>query len=176
MEHLVISRPDLTEHVPYYSRYIDLVRGDDILKTLSVQIDGSLALLRSIPSSKSAHRYAPEKWTVNEVVGHVIDSERVFAYRALTFARNDKSSLPGFEQDDWIRDSSFSSLPLAELTSEFEGVRRANIYLFQHLSREAWMRRGKANNAEVSVRALAFIIAGHELHHMNVLKSKYLQS
>jgi len=175
MESLVISKPDTSEHDPYYSRYIDLINGNDILKTLSVQIDGSLALLRSIPSSKSLHRYAPDKWSVNQVVGHIIDSERVFAYRALTFARNDKTSLPGFEQDDWIRGSSFDSFALAELISEFEGVRRANIYFFQHLSVDEWMRKGKANKADISVRALAYIIAGHELHHIQILKTKYLQ-
>ncbi len=175
MEHLVISRPEPNEHNPYYIRYISLVQGNDILKSLAQQIDGSLALLRSIPASESNHRYAPDKWSISEVVGHVIDTERVFAYRALTFARNDKASLPGFEQDDWIRGSSFSSFPLAELISEFECIRRANIYLFQHLTPEAWMRRGKANTAEVSVRALAYIIAGHELHHMQILRTKYLQ-
>ncbi len=175
MEQLVITRPEPTEHIPYYSRYIDLVQGSDILKILPKQIDGSLALLRSIPSSNSSYRYAPGKWSVNEVIGHVIDTERVFAYRALTFARNDRAPLPGFEQDDWIRGSTFNDLPLAQLISEFECVRRANIYLFQHLGPEAWMRRGTANKGEVTVRALAYIIAGHELHHMNILRTKYLQ-
>jgi hypothetical protein len=175
MENLVISKPESTEHDPYYSRYIDLVKSGDILKTLAIQIDGSLALLRSIPSSKSHYRYAPNKWSVNEVIGHIIDMERVFSYRALTFARNDKASLPGVEQDDWIRGASFDSFQLAELISEFEGVRRANIYFFQHLTAEEWMRRGKANNAEITVRALAYVIAGHELHHIHILKTKYLQ-
>ncbi len=176
MESLVISKPDENEHDPYYRRYIDLVHSNDILKTLSIQIDGSLALLRSIPSSKSLFRYAPDKWSVNQVVGHIIDSERVFAYRALTFARNDKTSLPGFEQEDWVRGSSFDSFALAELISEFEGVRRSNIYFFQHLTADEWLRQGKANNAGISVRALAYIIAGHELHHIHILKTKYLQS
>jgi hypothetical protein len=175
MESLVISKPEATEHTPYFSRYIDLVKSNDILKTLAIQIDGSLALLRSIPSSKSHYRYAPDKWSINEVIGHILDTERVFAYRAMTIARNDKASLPGFEQDDWIRGSSFDSFPLAELISEFECIRRANIYLFQHLTADAWMRRGKANNAEISVRALAYIIAGHEFHHIQILKTKYLQ-
>ena len=175
MESLVISKPEATEHDPYFSRYIDLVKSNDILKTLPIQIEGSLALLRSIPSSKSHYRYAPGKWSVNEVAGHLLDAERVFAYRAMTIARNDQVSLPGFEQDDWIRGASFDSCALAELVSEFECVRRANIYLFQHLSAEAWMRRGKANNVVTSVRALAYIIAGHELHHIQILKTKYLQ-
>jgi len=175
MESLIISKPEKSEHDPYYSRYIDLVKGNDIVKILAIQIDGSLALLRSIPTSKNHFRYASGKWSVSEVVGHIIDTERVFSYRALTFARNDKASLPGFEQDDWIRGASFNETPLAELVSEFECLRRANIYFFQHLASDAWMRRGKANDAEISVRALAYVIAGHELHHMQILKTKYLQ-
>ncbi len=175
MESLIIPKPEKSEHDPYYSRYIDLVKSNDILKTLAIQIDGSLALLRSIPTSRDHYRYAPDKWTVSEVVGHIIDTERVFAYRALTFSRNDRALLPGFEQDDWIRGASFDKTPLAELVSELECVRRANIYFFQHLAADAWMRRGKANNAEISVRALAYVIAGHELHHLQILKTKYLQ-
>src|SRR5512140_581140 len=111
MQHLVITKPDPAEHNPYYSRYIDLVQQQDILKVLPMQLDGTLASLRSIPDSKAGFRYAPDKWSVNELVGHVIDTERVFAYRALTFARNDRALLPGFEQDDWIRSASFASVP-----------------------------------------------------------------
>ena len=176
MQHLVITKPDPTEHDPYYSRYIDLIKQQDILKVLPVQLDGTLALLRSIPDSRASFRYAPDKWSINELVGHVIDTERVFAYRALTFARNDRTLLPGFEQDDWIRGGSYAAQALKELASEFECVRRSNIYLFQHLDNDAWMRRGKANSTEVSVRALAYIIAGHELHHRKQIEEKYLRS
>jgi hypothetical protein len=175
MAYLIITKPDASEHNPYYSRYIDLVSREDIIRVLSMQIDDTLSILRDIPDSRSDYRYAPDKWNIKEVVGHVIDTERVFAYRALTFARNDRSPLPGFEQDDWIRGACYAAQPLKELASEFESVRRSHIFLFQHLDPDAWMRRGMANNAEISVRALAYTIAGHELHHRQILQTKYLQ-
>ena len=111
---------------------------------------------------------------MNEVIGHIIDSERIFAARALRFARNDATPLPGFEQDDYVRNSKFDVYPVAELASELDSVRRATVFLFKHLEEPAWMRRGIANNAEVSVRALAYIIAGHELHHREMLRTRYL--
>jgi hypothetical protein len=111
---------------------------------------------------------------VNEVVGHLIDSERNFAFRALRFARNDAAPVPGFEQDDYVRNSTFDSYPLAELAAELEAVRQSTVFLFRHMDEAAWTRRGIANNAEVSVRALAYIIAGHERHHREVLLARYL--
>ena len=108
------------------------------------------------------------------MIGHLIDSERIFAARALRFARNDPAPLPGFEQDDYVRNSTFDGYPLSELASELEIVRQSTILLFRHIDEQAWTRRGVANNAEVSVRALAYIIAGHELHHREVLRSRYL--
>jgi hypothetical protein len=132
------------------------------------------AVLAGLPASISTYRYAPEKWSVNELIGHVIDSERIFAARALRFARNDPTPVPGFEQDDYVRNSNFDAFPLAELASEWNDVRRTTVALFKHLDEAAWMRRGVANNAEVSVRALAYIIAGHELHHREILHARYL--
>lgn len=176
MPYFVVTKPEASEYIPYFSRYIDLVRKEDIITVLSTQIDDSLAFLRQIPDAKGDFRYAANKWSIKEVLGHVIDTERVFAYRAMTFARNDRASLPGFEQDDWIRSASFDAEPFRELISEFECVRRANLYFFQHLDQNAWMRRGKANNGEISVRALAYVIAGHELHHRQQIKEKYLGS
>ncbi|PYO06808.1 MAG: DinB family protein [Gemmatimonadetes bacterium] len=132
------------------------------------------ALLGVLPPSVGTYRYAPEKWSVNEVIGHLIDSERIFGARALRFARNDPAPLPGFEQDDYVRNSTFDAYPLSELASELEIVRQSTIFLFRHIDEQAWTRRGVANNAEVSVRALAYIIAGHELHHREVLRSRYL--
>jgi DinB family protein len=168
------SRPAEGEFLPYYERYITLVPAGDVLATLDVQMSETQALLRAIPASIATYRYAPDKWSVNEIVGHVIDSERIFAARALRFARNDATPLPGFEQDDYVRNSRFDAYPLAELASELDSVRESTIYLFKHLEEPAWMRRGVANNAEVSVRALAYIIAGHELHHRNILSTRYL--
>jgi hypothetical protein len=174
MAEQTIGRPDASEFAPYYSRYVDLIRGDDIIKTLSAQIDRTVWLLRSLSDSKADFRYAPDKWNVKEVVGHMSDTERVFAYRALSFARNDKATLPGMEQDDWVRASSSGTQQLAELVSEFECVRRSNLYFFQHLSPDAWMRRGTASGREFTVRAIAYIIAGHEQHHIQILQSRYL--
>jgi hypothetical protein len=168
------TKPDKSEYLPYYERYISLVPEGDVVSTLAGQIGETLALLRGLPASVSTYRYAPDKWSVNELVGHLIDSERIFAGRALRFARNDSAPLPGFEQDDYVRNATFDAYPLSELASEFEAVRQSTLYLFKHLDEEAWTRRGIANNAEVSVRALAYITAGHELHHRNVLRSRYL--
>jgi DinB family protein len=168
------SRPVEGEFLPYYERYISLVPDGDVLSMLEEQMIDTQSLLRGIPPAVSTYRYAPGKWSVNELIGHVIDSERIFAARALRFARNDPTPLPGFEQDDYVRNSNFDPYPIAELASEWESVRRATVFLFKHLEEPAWMRRGVANNAEVSVRALAYIIAGHELHHREILRERYL--
>ena len=167
-------RPSADEHLPYYARYIDRVPDGDVLATLSQQIGETLALLRGLPESVANYRYAPGKWSVNELVGHLVDSERLFGNRALRFARGDATPVPGFEQDDYIRGATFDAYPLSELADEFEAVRRSTLYFFRHLDDEAWSRRGIANNAEISVRALAYIIAGHELHHREILRARYL--
>lgn len=167
-------KPAKSEFLPYYERYIALVRDGDVMATLAAQIGETLELLRSLPASVSTYRYAPDKWSVNQMVGHIIDSERLFAGRALRFARNDPTPVPGFEQDDYVRNSTFDAYPLSELASELGAVRHSTIYLFRHMDEEAWTRRGIASNAEVSVRALAYIIAGHELHHREILTSRYL--
>ena len=174
MTDITISKPDETEYLPYYGKYISLVPDGDVVAALTAQLDETLALLRSITESEAGFRYAPDKWSIKELLGHVIDTERIFAYRALRFARNDKTALSGYEQDDYIRNASFDDCALADLASEFEHVRQSNIFLFKHLNYEAWTRRGLANENEVSVRALAYIIAGHELHHCEILRSKYL--
>ncbi|HYO98810.1 MAG TPA: DinB family protein [Pyrinomonadaceae bacterium] len=174
MANLKIDRPDDTEYLSYYGKYVSLVADGDILSALGAQLEETLRLLRGIEESQAGFRYAPGKWSMKELVGHMIDSERIFAYRALRFARNDKTPLPGYEQDDYIRNASFDSCSLADLAAEFESVRRATLYLFKHLDREAWTRSGLANDSEASVRALAYIIAGHELHHREILRTRYL--
>jgi hypothetical protein len=171
---LATIKPEKGEFLPYYERYIDLVGSGDVLATLSRQMAETQALLRSLPASVATYRYAPGKWSVNEVIGHLIDSERIFAARALRFARSDPTPLPGFEQDDYVRNSRFDSYPIGELASELGSVRESTVFLFKHLQEDAWMRRGIANGAEVSVRALAYIIAGHELHHREILRARYL--
>jgi hypothetical protein len=171
---MITARPDPTEYAAYYGKYINLVPEGDILTTLGHQMDDTLALLRSIPEAQADSRYSPDKWSIKEVVGHLIDAERIFGYRALRFARNDQTSLQGFEQDDYVKYGGFGEQSLSDLASEYEHVRRANIYLLRGLGREAWDRRGIASDNEVSVRGLAYIIAGHELHHLGIIRTKYL--
>jgi uncharacterized damage-inducible protein DinB len=169
-----MTRPDPTEYVPYFGKYISLVEGDDIVAALNTQIDDTLAFLHGLSESQGDLRYAPGKWSIKEVIGHLIDTERIFAYRALRFARNDQSSLPGFDENSYVANSNYATHRLADLAEEFELVRKANIYLFRHLGGEDWDRHGKANDNEISVRALAYNIAGHELHHRGIIRERYL--
>jgi hypothetical protein len=168
------KKPDQSEYLPFYGRYIDHVASGDVVATLATQMEETQKLLRGLPANIGTHRYASGKWSVNEVIGHVADAERIFAARALRFARNDPQPLPGFEQDDYVANSTFNVYPVSELALELATVRQSTIYLFRHLDEAAWMRRGVASGADVSVRALAYIIAGHELHHRQVLQTKYL--
>ncbi len=169
-----MSAPHQAEYNPYYQRYISLVPQGDIVQTLESQWRETRALLSSIPEQRGTHRYEPGKWSIKEVLGHLIDTERIFAYRALRIARADATPLSGFEQDDYIRGANFDAVSLASLIEEFDAVRRSTVLLFRHLQPEAWTRTGTANNNAISVRALAWIIAGHEMHHRAVLKQKYL--
>jgi DinB family protein len=169
-----LSRPDPSEYGAYYGRYIDLVPDGPIVTVLRDQIAETLKLLRALPEARGNHRYAPGKWSIKEMVGHVTDGERVFSYRALRIGRGDETPLPGFEQDDYVKNGGFDSRPLRDLLDEFETVRRATVQLLAPLDEAAMLRRGTASGFPVSVRALAYITAGHELHHRNVLKERYL--
>ncbi|MGH7594206.1 MAG: DinB family protein [Gemmatimonadales bacterium] len=168
------TRPAADEYAAYYGKYVDLVLGDDIVLALRQQLDGTLALLRGVAESQGNCRYQPGKWSIKEVLGHLIDTERIFGYRALRIARNDPTPLAGFEQDDYVLSGNFDHCALADLTAEFELVRRSNVAMFQHFGDDAWRRRGVASAHPVSVRALAYMIAGHELHHRNLLQLRYL--
>lgn len=168
-----LSRPQAGEYNPYYERYISLVGSDDVVGLLEKQAPETAALFKSF-SAQADFRYAPGKWSVKEMLGHVNDTERIMAYRALRIARGDQTPLAGFEQDDYIRDGNFGQRTLADLIDEFTDVRKATLSLFRHLDAEAGARRGTANGDAISARALAYIIAGHELHHRRVLTDKYL--
>lgn len=174
MSSAAATQPQTTEYNSYYGKYLSLVPEGDVVATLSSQLDRTLSFLRGLSEEQADSRYAPDKWSVKEVVGHMIDSERIFGYRALRFARNDQTPLPGYEQDDYVRAGNFGSRSMRDLADEFEQVRRANLSLFRPLDDEAWLRLGTANDAEVSVRALAYILAGHETHHMQIIREKYL--
>jgi uncharacterized damage-inducible protein DinB len=167
------ARPAAGEYAPYYETYISKVKGNDIVSVLDAQRLQTAQLFAARSERDGNFRYAPDKWTVKEVLGHVIDSERIFAYRALRIARGDQTPLSGFEQDDYVRGGNFSERTLADLAEEFELVRTANVAFFKSLPKEAWQRRGVANKNEVTVRALAFIVAGHELHHRLILEERY---
>ncbi|MCI0659764.1 MAG: DinB family protein [Acidobacteria bacterium] len=169
-----MNRPDPTEYMPYFGKYISLVEGDDVIAALSNQIDDTLALLHGLSESQGDIRYAPGKWSIKEVIGHLIDAERIFAYRALRFARNDESVLHGFDENSYVANSNYGARRLADLAEEFEFVRKANLYLFRPLGLEVWERRGKANDNEISVRAIAYVIAGHERHHLGIIRERYL--
>lgn len=170
-----IQRPQDSEYLAYYGRYISLVPEGDIVVTLARQNEDTIALLRSLTEAQGQFRYAPGKWSVKELVAHVSDGERIFSHRALRFARADETPLHGFDENEYVRHGFFDEYPLADIVTGFENVRRSTLSLFKLMSTEASTRRGKANNAEISVRALAYIIAGHELHHMNVLRTRYLE-
>jgi hypothetical protein len=168
-----IARPEPGEYAPYYDRYISLITGTDVLGTLDAQRRQTMMLLSGHDESDGDFRYAPDKWNAKEVLGHVCDTERIFAYRALRIARGDQTPLAGFEQDDYVRNGPFGQAPLAEIIEDYIAVRRATLTLLRNLEEGAWRRRGVANKNEVSVRALAYIIAGHELHHRRILEEKY---
>lgn len=166
-------RPDATEYFEYYEKYVKLVPETDIVHAMALQGEQTLSYLRSLPMTAGDKRYAADKWSVKEVVGHIIDIERVFGYRALFFARKTPGPLPGIEQDDWMKVATFGNRGLTDLSNEFESVRRSSLFLFRHLDAEAWMRRGVASGREFSVRGIAYIILGHERHHLEILKSRY---
>ncbi|HLW78831.1 MAG TPA: DinB family protein [Terriglobia bacterium] len=169
-----IGPPESSEYAPHYGRYISLVKRDDVISALAEQGEETVAQLSGLTEKQAEHRYAPGKWSVKEMIGHVIDTERIMAFRALCIAREERQPLPGFEQDDYVRAACFGNRMLAGLIEEFAAVRRATVLLLEGFDAEAWRRRGVANQKEVSVRALAYVIAGHELHHRTVLQEKYL--
>jgi hypothetical protein len=175
-EHLASwsRRPEPADYPAYFERYIRLVPDGDILETLARQMEESAAFLAAISDDRARFRYAAGKWSVKEVVGHVIDSERVFAYRGLRFARSDRTPLPGFDENAYVAVAGFDRRPLADLAGELRLVRAASIALFEGLDEAALVRRGLANDREHVARSVPWIIAGHELHHLDVVRKRYL--
>jgi DinB superfamily len=170
------NRPQSGEYASYYEKYVSLIPGDDILGTLETQRLQMALLLAGRSERDGNFRYAAGKWTVKEVIGHIGDCERIFSYRALRISRGDRTPIEGFEQDDYVRNGGFGDRTLADLALEFDVVRNSTVSLLRTLSGESWQLRGIANKNEVSVRALAFIIAGHELHHRRILEEQYFPS
>jgi hypothetical protein len=170
-----MGQPAPGEYDPYYGRYISLINSDDIASTLEKQAQDTQALLRPLTAQQANFRYAPGKWSVKEMQGHVNDTERIMSYRALRIARGDKTPLHGFEQDDYIPAGKFDNRTLADLLDEFAAIRGATVQLVRHFDAEIGVRRGTASEKPITARALVYLIAGHELHHRRVLQEKYLK-
>jgi len=170
-----IAKPQEGEFPPYANMYIRPIPGDGLLlKHLRDNFIAMKQLILSLPEEKLNYRYAQNKWTIKEILVHIIDDERIYAYRALCFARNDKTELPGFEQDDYVSLSGAGERSIENIFEEYESVRRSTIALFNGLPEDCFLRTGTANSNKATVRALAYHIAGHELHHLNIIREKYL--
>lgn len=169
-----MNRPLQTEYAPYYESYVSRVSEGDIMPVLRSQMDELDVLLEHVAPDQETFRYAEGKWSIREIVGHLIDGERVFGYRALCIARGEKQNLPGFDQNDYMLTAPYNRIELEDLLSELRLIRLGNIAMFRTLDEESWSRVGTANDNQVTVRALAFIMAGHLRHHMNVLRERYL--
>lgn len=167
------GRPDSSEYAPYFHRYLELVPEDDILAALERQISVTASLLGTVDEERARFRYESGKWTIKQVVGHMGDTERILAFRALSISRGETNPLPGFDEDSYVRGGDFDSWPYSDLVDSLAVVRRANILMFRNLSPEAWQRRGIANKTPTSVRGLAYTILGHERHHLQVLRDRY---
>ena len=164
---------DGTECLPYYGAYVALVPTGDVLATLASQLAGTVAVVDAIGEARAGPRYADGQWSVRQLLGHVVDTERIFTYRALAAARGEGASLPSFDENAYVAHANFDARSLGSLLGEWTAVRRATLALFQHLDDAALARRVVANGAPMSARAAAWIIAGHELHHRAILQSRY---
>jgi hypothetical protein len=168
------QRPAQSEYAAYYHRYIERVPEGDIRMILRAQLADTLALLRPLTEDMAGHRYEEGKWTIRQVIGHILDTERIFLYRALRIARGDQTPLPGYNENIYADAGGFDTRPLHSLLAELEVTRAGTAAFFQNLPDEAWSRMGTANSYPISVRALAYAIAGHELHHRAILQDRYL--
>lgn len=169
-----ISPPTTEEYAPYYSDYVRRLQDKNVLDVLPIQIDEIKTALAPLSDEQARFRFGPKEWSIKEVAGHINDVERIFSYRLLRIARNDATPLPGFEQDDFVRESGFDNCALSDLISEFEFLRRANILAIRNMPADSLTRRGTASGAAVSARALVYMIPGHVDHHMESLRTNYL--
>jgi hypothetical protein len=169
-----LARPERSEHHEYYSRYIDLVPDGDVLLLLRSQLADTLALLEGLSPEQETHRYAEGKWSLREVVGHMIDVERLFELRALTMARQDGVDLPGMDQDEWARRNGAHARPIASLRDEWIAVRRSALHLFATFDEATGLRTGRASGRSFTVRSFPWILAGHEIWHRLVIRERYL--
>lgn len=174
MTWLEIEPPSKDEFDSYYQGYIEKVEGKQLSLTLRQQRAKMLELIDGLTEEQADYRYAPGKWSVKEVLGHLLDTERVFVYRAMSVARDEKQSLPGFDQDEYVKTGNFDQRSVESLRAEYEAVRNATIALFESLDEASWLKTGMANDVTVSVRAIGYIVPGHEAHHFAILRERYL--
>jgi uncharacterized damage-inducible protein DinB len=170
----MIAKPSEQEYAHYYNTYVSLVNTDNVIDLLAELKESTYTFFNSLSPEKAEYAYAEGKWTIKEVVGHLIDAERVFAYRLFCFSRGDQHPLPSFDENTYVANANFNKRSLADLTGEFRAVRESNLYLLKSISDEQSTILGTASNFPVSVRALAYIMAGHELHHLRITKERYL--
>jgi DinB superfamily len=169
-----MKRPETNEFAPYYNGYISLIEGDDLIHVLNSQTAELRSMLADVAEDKGTYAYATGKWTIKELLSHLIDGERIFAYRIHRISRGDKTPIEGFEQDDYIENSNANNRSFADLLDEFDFQRRSNLLLVNNISDEGSKRMGTASDNPVSVRALTYVMAGHVTHHTNILKERYL--
>lgn len=165
--------PASSEYASFYAGYVGHVPSGDIIALLETQLDDTLRLLGGLSEDEAGFRYAPEKWSIKQVVGHIIEAERIFVYRALAFSRNEPKALPGYEQNDYVDAANFDEQPWNGLLDELRAVRRATVCFFGGLNEAMMERTGVASDVSFTVRALAYIVAGHERHHVNLLRERY---
>ena len=170
-----LPRPDGREHADYYGRYIALVPDGDVLETLRDQLGDTLRLLQGVSEEREGYRYAEGKWTLREVIAHLVDTERLFAFRALAMAREDGVDLPGMDQDSWVAASAAEGRRLGEMCEEWAALRRANIHMFAAMDEETGARTGRASGFDFTVRSFPWIIAGHELWHRQLIERDYMR-
>lgn len=170
----MVSVPEAHEYAPYFGRYISQVEGTDLFAALRTGMAKTQQLLGGLSEAQGLYRYAEGKWSIHEVIGHLIDAERIFAYRALRYARGDEAELHSFDENAFVENARFDAVRLADLAREFSLVREANLYLFRQWNEEEWSRTGVANGKRMSVRALGWTIAGHEVHHRKIIENRYL--
>jgi hypothetical protein len=167
------ARPDVSEYAPFFHGYVTAVPDGDVVELLRSGGRELLDAIRGVPEARGGHRYGPDKWTIREVIGHLIDAERIFTYRAVRFARGDQTMLPGFDENEYVKTAGSDLRTLADLARELEAVRESTVLLFESLPDDAWIRKGNANGREMSVRALAYVTAGHPRHHLRILRERY---
>jgi uncharacterized damage-inducible protein DinB len=174
MAGITIGRPAPTEYVPHFARYVDLVPQGDVLEVLRRQVDETAALVLPLSDRDAGYRYAEGKWSIKEVIGHLVDAERIFLYRAVCFARGEPKALPGWDENEYVARAAFGARSLPDLVAELRAARADAVSFFSGLDAEELLRRGTANQREYTVRAVAYIAAGHERHHGNIIRERYL--